>query len=88
MPELPEVETSMRGISPYLVGQKIKEIIVRQPKLRWAVSSELSTMQGATIIKIYRRAKYLIIQTDKGDILVHLACRDRWVFYRSKRIRR
>ncbi|MDG6268233.1 bifunctional DNA-formamidopyrimidine glycosylase/DNA-(apurinic or apyrimidinic site) lyase [Glaesserella parasuis] len=72
MPELPEVETSMRGISPYLVGQKIKEIIVRQPKLRWAVSSELSTMQGATIIEIYRRAKYLIIQTDKGDILVHL----------------
>ncbi len=72
MPELPEVETSVRGVSPYLVGQKIKEIVVRQPKLRWAVSPELSAMQGATIMEIYRRAKYLIIRTDKGEILVHL----------------
>ncbi len=72
MPELPEVETSVRGVSPYLVGQKIKEIVVRQPKLRWTVSPELSAMQGATIMEIYRRAKYLIIRTDKGEILVHL----------------
>lgn len=72
MPELPEVETSVRGISPYLVGQRIKKIIIRQPKLRWKVSDELSAMQGANIIEIYRRAKYLIVHTDNGDILIHL----------------
>lgn len=72
MPELPEVETSVRGIEPYLVGQTVSEIIIRQPKLRWAVSSELFTMQNAKIISVKRRAKYLIIRTDKGDILIHL----------------
>ncbi|AUI66497.1 MULTISPECIES: bifunctional DNA-formamidopyrimidine glycosylase/DNA-(apurinic or apyrimidinic site) lyase [Glaesserella] len=72
MPELPEVETSVRGVSPYLVGQTIKQIIVRQPKLRWEISPELSEMQGARIQEIVRRAKYLILRTDKGDILVHL----------------
>ncbi|OOR99751.1 DNA-formamidopyrimidine glycosylase [Haemophilus paracuniculus] len=72
MPELPEVETSVRGVSPYLVGEKIKQIIVRQPKLRWAVSPELSQLQGAEILAVERRAKYLIIRTNQGDILVHL----------------
>ncbi|WP_301098841.1 bifunctional DNA-formamidopyrimidine glycosylase/DNA-(apurinic or apyrimidinic site) lyase [Otariodibacter sp.] len=72
MPELPEVETSVRGVSPYLVGQTIKHIIVRQKQLRWLVSDELSMMDGANILNIYRRAKYLIIHTDKGDILIHL----------------
>lgn len=72
MPELPEVETSVRGVSPYLVGQTIAEIVVRQPKLRWAVSPELSAMARAKIKAVDRRAKYLIIRTDKGDIIVHL----------------
>lgn len=72
MPELPEVETSVRGISPYLIGQKIKEIIIRQCKLRWIVSHELLQMNEATITNIYRRAKYLVIHTNKGDILIHL----------------
>lgn len=72
MPELPEVETSVRGVSPYLIGQTIEQIIIRQPKLRWTVSGELAEMQGAKIITIERRAKYLIIRTDKGDIIVHL----------------
>ncbi|MDD0823349.1 bifunctional DNA-formamidopyrimidine glycosylase/DNA-(apurinic or apyrimidinic site) lyase [Mannheimia sp. AT1] len=72
MPELPEVETSVRGVSPYLVGQTIKQIIVRQPKLRWVVSPEIMAMQNATIQAIDRRAKYLIIRTNQGDIIVHL----------------
>ncbi|MFA9489444.1 MULTISPECIES: bifunctional DNA-formamidopyrimidine glycosylase/DNA-(apurinic or apyrimidinic site) lyase [unclassified Mannheimia] len=72
MPELPEVETSVRGVEPYLKGQTIKQIIVRQPKLRWTVSEELSQMENARIECIERRAKYLMIHTDKGDILVHL----------------
>lgn len=72
MPELPEVETSVRGVSPYLTGQTIEQIIVRQPQLRWKVSDELLQMAGAKIVSVDRRAKYLIIRTDKGDILVHL----------------
>ncbi|WP_373820146.1 bifunctional DNA-formamidopyrimidine glycosylase/DNA-(apurinic or apyrimidinic site) lyase [Glaesserella sp.] len=72
MPELPEVETSVRGVSPYLVGETIEQIVIRQKQLRWLVSDELSAMSGAKIQSIYRRAKYLIIHTDKGDILVHL----------------
>ncbi|QLB43403.1 bifunctional DNA-formamidopyrimidine glycosylase/DNA-(apurinic or apyrimidinic site) lyase [Mannheimia pernigra] len=72
MPELPEVETSVRGIEPYLKGQIIKKIIVRQPKLRWLISPELSQMENAKIDAIERRAKYLIIRTQKGDILIHL----------------
>lgn len=72
MPELPEVETSVRGISPYLVGQKIRRIIVRQAKLRWQVSSELSRISSAEILAIERRAKYLIIRTEQGDIIIHL----------------
>lgn len=72
MPELPEVETSVRGVSPYLVGQTIAEIVIRQPQLRWRVSEELSQMAGAKILRIDRRSKYLIMRTDRGDILVHL----------------
>lgn len=72
MPELPEVETSVRGISPYLIGKTIERIVVRQPQLRWAVSEELVQLKKARIRAVDRRAKYLIIRTDKGDILVHL----------------
>lgn len=72
MPELPEVETSLRGVEPYLQGQTIKQIITRTPKLRWTISAELSQMQGAKILSLSRRAKYLILHTDKGDIIVHL----------------
>lgn len=72
MPELPEVETSLRGVEPYLQGQTIKQIIARTPKLRWAIPAELSQMQGAKILSLSRRAKYLILHTDKGDIIVHL----------------
>ncbi len=72
MPELPEVETSVRGISPYLVGKTIKDIIIRQKQLRWLVSDELTEMQNTQIIAISRRAKYLIIHTTKGEIIIHL----------------
>lgn len=72
MPELPEVETSLRGVEPYLHGKIIKQIVVRTQKLRWAVSDELQHMQGAKIVALSRRAKYLILHTTQGDILIHL----------------
>ena len=59
MPELPEVETSLRGVEPYLQGQTIKQIITRTPKLRWTISTELSQMQGSKILSLSRRAKTL-----------------------------
>ena len=77
MPELPEVETTKRGIAPYLKGQKISSITVRQPKLRWPVSEQLSTLRDVGIDSVERRGKYLLISiqegaTPKGTILVHL----------------
>ncbi len=73
MPELPEVETTRRGIAPHLIGVRIKALEVRQPKLRWPVASELAeVLPGRVIERVSRRAKYLLLGTDEGDALVHL----------------
>lgn len=72
MPELPEVETSRLGILPYLKGQKINRIIVRQPKLRWVVDDNIIHCKQQMIIDIQRRAKYLLMQLQSGWIVIHL----------------
>ena len=73
MPELPEVETSCQGIRPYLEGQKIVDVIVRNPKLRWPIPADLSQiLVGQTIQSIHRRAKYLLFQCDHGILIMHL----------------
>ncbi|XKM13745.1 bifunctional DNA-formamidopyrimidine glycosylase/DNA-(apurinic or apyrimidinic site) lyase [Orbaceae bacterium ac157xtp] len=72
MPELPEVETSRLGILPYLEGQVIKRIEVRQPKLRWAVDPLIQIACGQKIITVKRRAKYLLLQLERGWIVIHL----------------
>lgn len=72
MPELPEVETTKRGIEPYLINQQIKAVVVRQPKLRFMVNPELKKLNNARVLGLSRRAKYLIIHTNKGDIVGHL----------------
>lgn len=72
MPELPEVETSRRGILPYLKGQIIKQVVVRQPKLRWPIDEAISDAQGQIIIDIKRRAKYLLLQLTQNWIVIHL----------------
>lgn len=72
MPELPEVETTKRGIAPHLLGQRIDKFVIRQPKLRWPVSKELSQLQGAAIEAIERRGKYLLLETVNGTALLHL----------------
>lgn len=73
MPELPEVETTRRGIDPHLLHQSIKEIIVRNPKLRWPVPENISELAAnQTILSIQRRAKYLLISLANGTILIHL----------------
>jgi len=73
MPELPEVETSRRGIAPWLEGQRIQSVIVRDRRLRWPVPDGIEDrLAGQTIRSLRRRAKYLFIDTDAGTIMLHL----------------
>jgi formamidopyrimidine-DNA glycosylase len=73
MPELPEVETTLRGISPYAKGQTITHVEVRHFGLRWPINSDLADiLNQQTINQIERRAKYLLFHCDKGCLLVHL----------------
>ena len=73
MPELPEVETSRRGISPYVVGQRIEKVVIRERRLRWPVSKDVDNkLPGATIESVDRRAKYLLLNTTNGTAIVHL----------------
>lgn len=73
MPELPEVETTRRGIQPWVEGQQVESIVVRQPKLRWPIPEQLSlSLPGQRVQSVTRRAKYLLFQTDAGVMLVHL----------------
>ncbi len=72
MPELPEVEVSRMGITPHLAGQTIRSLTFRTAKLRWPIPDELQQLQGQVIRGISRRAKYLLIETDKGCAIVHL----------------
>ena len=72
MPELPEVETTRRGIEPHIVGQTIQQIKVRQPKLRWPVPAQIQQLCGSVVDEVKRRGKYLLLETSQGTGLIHL----------------
>ena len=73
MPELPEVETTRRGLAPHLEGQKIQSVIIRHPTLRWPIPPQLgSLLAGQGLRQIQRRAKYLLFDTEAGWLIVHL----------------
>lgn len=73
MPELPEVETTRRGIAPHVEGKAIQQIIIRQPNLRWPVTESLQhELTGQPINAVSRRGKYLLFATPPGTMLVHL----------------
>ncbi len=73
MPELPEVETTRRGVAPHIVGQRVKRVIVRESRLRWPVPPDLAArITGLAIERIDRRAKYLLFNTRAGCMIVHL----------------
>ncbi len=72
MPELPEVETTCQGLLPHVEGQRVTGIDVRQPSLRIPVPNSLDELEGQRIEGIHRRAKYLIFETKKGRMIVHL----------------
>lgn len=73
MPELPEVETTLRGIAPHVVGQKVTEIVIRQPRLRWPIPAELTHLiTGRRLVNAQRRGKYLLLDFGNGHALIHL----------------
>jgi len=73
MPELPEVETSRRGIEPYLVGERIDKLVIRERRLRWPISTDVDRhLAGQTVTSVGRRAKYLLINTTDGTAIIHL----------------
>ena len=73
MPELPEVETSRRGIAPWLEGEKIESLVIRERRLRWPVSEDVDArLPGAVVTSVGRRAKYLLLNTDDGTAIIHL----------------
>ncbi|HKT27034.1 bifunctional DNA-formamidopyrimidine glycosylase/DNA-(apurinic or apyrimidinic site) lyase [Dyella sp.] len=73
MPELPEVETTRRGIAPHLIGRRITKVILRRADLRWPISREITELlPGQRIDEVERRAKYLLLHTHAGSALMHL----------------
>lgn len=73
MPELPEVETTRRGIAPSLDGRRILRVVVRERRLRWPLPRGFERcLQGRRVTGVSRRAKYLLIATDGGTLIVHL----------------
>ncbi|MEN8214038.1 MAG: bifunctional DNA-formamidopyrimidine glycosylase/DNA-(apurinic or apyrimidinic site) lyase [Pseudomonadota bacterium] len=73
MPELPEVETTCRGIAPFVNGEVVSDVIVREHRLRQPVSKELPRiLHGQRVQAVSRRAKYLLLRMDRGHLLLHL----------------
>lgn len=73
MPELPEVETTCRGISPHISGQKLIALNIRNPNLRWPIPDFLAALiEGESVLSVKRRGKYLLIGFELGDVMVHL----------------
>lgn len=73
MPELPEVETTRRGIEPHVAGVRVAEVIVRRRDLRQPVSKNLTAIAGRRVLGVRRRAKYLLAEIDDGStVLIHL----------------
>ena len=73
MPELPEVETTRRGLLPHLLGRRIRGAVVRNRSLRWPVPRDLGRkLRGEEVLAIRRRGKYLLFDLRSGHLLVHL----------------
>jgi formamidopyrimidine-DNA glycosylase len=73
MPELPEVETTLRGIAPHLAGQTVRDVVIRNARLRWPVPPDLpALLRGQAVRSLQRRAKYLLLGFDHGTLLLHL----------------
>jgi formamidopyrimidine-DNA glycosylase len=72
MPELPEVETTRRGIEPHIRGHRIEKVELRHETLRWPISPEVANLHGRHILEVSRRGKYLLMRLDQGHLIWHL----------------
>ena len=73
MPELPEVETTRRGLAPHVEGRRVSNVVLRRPDLRWPNPYEVvSLLPGQRVQAVRRRAKYLLLDTEAGSALLHL----------------
>jgi formamidopyrimidine-DNA glycosylase len=73
MPELPEVETTRRGLEPHAVGKRVVALAVHEPRLRWRVDGDLPALvAGQRVLHAKRRAKYLLLELESGTLLLHL----------------
>jgi formamidopyrimidine-DNA glycosylase len=73
MPELPEVETTRKGLEPLITNRKIVSVHIYKNRLRWEIPSHLkNTLKNQSIKKISRRAKYLLVHFDHGQLVMHL----------------
>jgi formamidopyrimidine-DNA glycosylase len=73
VPELPEVETTRAGIAPHVEGKRVRQVIVRDRRLRWPVSAALGReLSGQLIERVRRRGKYLLLETAAGTCIIHL----------------
>ncbi len=73
MPELPEVETTRRGLEPYLAGGTVLRLMIHDHRLRWPVEAQLpQTLAGQRVEAVERRAKYLLLRLTRGTVLWHL----------------
>ena len=79
MPELPEVETTLRGLRPHVQNAVIEAVVVRQSKLRWPIPADLSTsLSGKRIISAARRGKYILFTLSDLTLILHLGMSGRW----------
>ncbi|WP_135467136.1 bifunctional DNA-formamidopyrimidine glycosylase/DNA-(apurinic or apyrimidinic site) lyase [Crenalkalicoccus roseus] len=81
MPELPEVETVMRGLAAVLAGRRITAVRVARPDLRWPLPEGLAArLTGARVLGFRRRGKYMLMRLEGGDsVLIHLGMSGRMV---------
>ena len=80
MPELPEVESVRSTLAPLVVGQTIRAVTVYNPALRWPIAATLpQQVQGQVVRSVGRRAKYLLLRTQAGALIIHLGMTGRLV---------
>ncbi len=73
LPELPEVETTVRGVRPAMAGRQICSVVVRERRLRWPVPRSLNrTLSGKRVASVGRRAKYILLNFSHGTVMIHL----------------
>ena len=72
MPELPEVETTRRGIEPFLLDKQIQSVLVHKRSLRWPIPKAIEQLSTSPILHVGRRGKYILLANSHGTAIIHL----------------